>query len=137
MKRNKIRYQAKPKNYPPILLSGRVFLLYHEEAMAVPQKGDLCLIPSCEALHTVQQGRYESTGFVGFYRADIYDGKGWKPALIADFFPHREQYFGKRERPIDTFTLCEEMLSQKTGAVMRRTYREHYAPLAEDGDEEE
>lgn len=99
-------------------------------------KGDLLLHASADALHTVRQGEYWSTGVAGYFKVDVYDGKRWQPVLLNDLFPGREHYFSKRECPIDTFTLCSELLTARMPLTLTRTYREHYA-LAESAPEEE
>ena len=71
-------------------------------------------------------GNFESIGLEGYLKANIFDGKSWKPLSLEEFFPGREYYFGKRDRPIDTFNMCLPALQQTKGTVLVRTYREHY-----------
>lgn len=134
-KKNKKRYQVreKPKTY--ITCTGRIYLQYRdEEAIEQAQKGDLLFFPSVESLHTIRQGDYESTGYAGYFRVDVCDGKAWQPVLLSTLFPGREHYFAKKERPLDTFEHCAELLRQRGEIMLYRTYREHYAV---EGSEEE
>jgi len=127
MKRNKIRYQSKPKEKILIALSGTVYLQYRdEEAIAQAVKGDLLVHPYNDALQTTRQGDYNSTGFSGYFKVDVHDGKDWRPVLPGDIFPGREHHFAKSECPVDTYELCAAMLRALTGKALRRTYREHY-----------
>lgn len=126
-KRNKIRYQSTPKEKILIRLTGRVFLQYRDDdQIAQAAKGDLALYPQNDALHTTRQGDYESTGFSGYFRVDVHDGKDWCPIILTSLFADREHYFSKSECPIDTYRLCEGLLRDRQGSHVRRTYREHY-----------
>jgi len=128
-KHNKVRYQSKPKARVAITLTGVVFLQYaDEEKMADAKKGDLLLYPYNDALHTNRFGEYEATGFTGYFKLDVHDGNTWKPVLLADIFTSQEHYFSKKERPLDTYNLCAELLRARAGQALTRTYREHYQP---------
>lgn len=132
-KRNKIRYQAEKKPRIPLVLSGNVFLRYaDEDAIEAAGKGDLQLFPNNDALNSTRLGEYESTGFSGYFKLDVYDGRNWQPVILTELFPGRENHFTKTERPLDTYHLCADMLSQHAGKALLRTYREHYIM----GDEE-
>lgn len=127
MGKRKITYHSKPKERACLVLTGRIFLMYRDDEQAqAAAKGDLLVYPCCDALHTVRRGDYEGRGHAGYFKADIYDGRDWKPLLAAPLFPHREHHFGKRERPIDAFALCLEMLESCAGRAVTRAYREHY-----------
>lgn len=129
-KHNKLRYQVKEKQKVTITLTGVVFLRYvHDEAAMQAKKGDLLVYPYNDALNTTRQGEYEKTGFTGYFKADVSDGKVWQPVLLGEIFKNNEQYFAKSERPIDTYHLCEEILKNNEGITLVRTYREHYEPL--------
>lgn len=126
-KRNKLRYQVKDKPKVSITLTGKIFLQYVDDEEAVlAQKGDLLIYPNNEALNTTQQGEYIKTGFSGYFKVDVSDGKTWQPLLLNDIFANNENHFSKNEKPIDTYNLCTEILRAKTGATITRTYREHY-----------
>ena len=136
-KRNKIRYQSKLKPQVTLVMSGNVYLEYvDDEALEAPQKGDVKFYPYNEALNSTRVGEYESTGFAGYFKADIYDGWGWRLMLLNDIFPGQENYFSKNERPIDTYTLCREMFVAQPNRVFERIYREHYQPLQNESGEE-
>lgn len=126
-KRNKIRYQSKPIRRITLILSGNVYLRYQDEdAINTPGKGDVMVYPYNEALNSVRQGDYYSTGFAGYFKVDVFDGKEWRLVLLNGIFPDHENHFSKTEQPIDTYRLCEEILKQMGGKTLLRTYREHY-----------
>jgi hypothetical protein len=126
-KRNKIRYKSAPVRRIPIVLTGQVWLKYRDdEAMEQAQKGDLMLHPYNDVLRGPKQGDYESTGYVGYFKLDVHDGKEWRAVIVTGIFEQREQHFSKSERPIDTYGLCAELLAGLKGRVLLRTYREHY-----------
>ncbi len=128
-KRNKLTYQVKEKSKVTITVTDRIFLQYRDDEEALQaQKGDLLVYPNNDALNTTYQGEYEKTGFVGYFKIDVSDGKVWQPLLLNEIFKNNEHHFSKTERPIDTFNLCAEILRAKTGMVIVRTYREHYQP---------
>ena len=132
-KRNKIRYTATAKPTVAIELSGNVYLQYRDdEAVADTHKGDLLCYAECKALHTNFMGEYERTGFVGYFKLDVYDGKAWQPVLLNDIFTEREHHFSKTERSLDTFLLCQQRLQALRGKRLVRTYREHYELEATD-----
>lgn len=133
MKRNKVRYQVKPKKKVIITLSGNVYLQYRDdEVIETAVKGDLMVYPKCEALHTQRVGEYEGLGFSGYFKVDIHDGKQWCLVLVQELFPENQHHFAKNERPIDTYGLIEDLLKAMAGTALQRTYREHYGLADED-----
>ena len=127
-KRNKIRYQSKPVRRITLVLTGKTYLVYRDDdAIAQAQKGDMKVYPYNEALRSTHQGQYENTGFAGYFKVDVYDGKEWRLVLLNTIFPEHENHFSKSERPIDTYRLCLDMLRGLEGKTLLRTYREHYA----------
>jgi hypothetical protein len=127
VKRNKIRYQNKPKDKILIQMTGEVYLQYQDdEAIEQAGKGDLMMFAHNDALHTTRQGDYGSTGFAGYFKIDVHDGWKWCPVILNEVFTQREHYFGKTECPIDTYHLCLELLKTLKGKSLLRTYREHY-----------
>ncbi len=127
-KRNKLRYQSRGNPYPPIIMTGTVLLRHQdEEAIAQAVRGDLQIFLSTDSIaRNLHVGNYEAVGFEGYLKADVFDGKGWRPLSLEEFFSHREYYFGKRDRPIDTYLLCLPLLQAAQGTELLRTYREHY-----------
>lgn len=133
-KRNKIRYKSAPIERKAITLSGEVYLQYEDDdAIEQAKKGDLKLYPMNDSLNGMRLGEYGSTGFSGYFKVDVYDGRQWCLLLLNDIFMHRENHFSKSERPIDTYGFCAEILKSRAGSNVVRTYREHYMP--EDGEE--
>lgn len=137
-KKNKLRYTSKGNQFPRITLTGKLFLRHRdEEIIGEAVKGDLEIYLSTDTFKfNIQIGDYEAMGLEGYLKANVFDGKGWKPISLEEFFPGREQYFGKREQPIDTFALCEPILSGFSGRSLMRTYREHYVLEPEENTEE-
>jgi hypothetical protein len=133
-KRNKVRYNSKGNPYPRIVMTGRVFLRFRdEEILGEAVKGDIQVFLSTDSFKfNIHIGDYDAMGLEGYLKADVFDGKGWKPASIEEFFSHREHYFGKRERPSDTFRMCEPILRACAGTELMRTYREHYVKATEE-----
>lgn len=137
-KRNKLRYKSQGNTFPTITMTGNISLrLFDEEGneiMETPEKGDLQIFLSTDS-HVIPEARgdYESIGLEGYLKANVFDGKGWKPLSLEEFFPDREHYFSKRERPIDTYHMCLPRLETTGGTVLARTYREHYR-IATPGD---
>lgn len=128
-KRNKIRYKAEKKPRVLLTISGNIFLRYvDDEAIESPKKGDLQLFPCNDALNSTRLGDYEGTGFSGYFKVDIYDGRSWQPVIISGIFTGREHHFSKTERPIDRYHLCAEILAPWAGRSLLRTYRDHYTP---------
>ncbi len=126
-KHNKKRYQATPKPTHPIVISGRVFLMYQDdEDMEKAARGDLRLHPSTKELHDVYQGSYDTTGFDGYFRVDVCSGKDWLPVILQSLFPGREHHFGKHECAIDVYEMIKPQLEALRGRTLERTYREHY-----------
>jgi hypothetical protein len=134
-KRNKIRYQSKPKDRKTLTLSGQVYLQYEdEESLPQAKKGDLLVYPHNDALNSTRQGDYYSTGFSGYFKVDVFEGNVWCLVLVNDIFPEGEHHFSKTECPIDTYELIAEILRALAGKTLTRTYREHYM-LADEEDE--
>lgn len=128
-KRNKIRYQSKPKEKVYITLTGQVYLQYvDEEAIATPKRGDMLVFPCNDALNSTRQGDYYSTGFSGYFKVDVFEGNVWCAVIATELFPDKENHFSKTECPIDTYELCVEKLRAMGGTRLVRTYREHYIP---------
>ncbi len=127
-KRNKIRYQSEVKPRILITMTGTVYLRFvDDEAIeTMAQKGDLQVFPNNDALNSTRLGEYDATGFSGYFKVDVYDGRNWQPVIINDIFESHENHFAKTEKPIDTYYICEEILKTYAGKLLLRTYREHY-----------
>jgi hypothetical protein len=126
-KRNKVRYTSSPKEWPPIIMTGNSFLQYEQDEEALlAVKGDVLIYPCNGALTTTKQGDYHSTGFVGYFKLDVHDGREWRPVLVNTIFTEGEHHFSKTECPIDTYNLCLDILKNFAGKPLQRTYREHY-----------
>ncbi len=126
------RYRTEGNTFPRLPLSGRVLLRDRDEETGL-EPGDLRFY-----VHDVlsggpplARGDYESLGRSGYIKAEVYDGREWRLLVMDDFFEDRLHHFNKRERPIDTYTLCKERMEQQAGVALQRIYREHYerAPI--------
>ena len=110
-----------------MVLTGRIFLQFVDDEIALEaQKGDLLVFANNEALQTTHQGEYQLTGFTGYFRVDVSDGRVWQPLIIRDVFKNHENHFSRTERPLDTYKICFEILRALEGKTLLRTYREHY-----------
>jgi hypothetical protein len=136
-KRNKIRYQSKGNQFPKLTLTGKVFLRHRDEdTIPAAVKGDLQIFLSTDIItYNTHVGDYDAMGFDGYLKADVHDGKDWRPLSLEEFFPGREYYFGKRERPIDIVNLCMPVFESSQGVQLMRTYREHYVKAEEPAEE--
>jgi hypothetical protein len=127
-KRNKIRYTSKGNQFPPVALSGRIFVKYRdEEAIAAAQKGDLMFFLSTDSNPAIERGAYDGIGIPGYLKLDVFDGRDWKPVSLEEFFPGREYYYSKYECPSATIAICRPILETFKGRSLLRKYREHYA----------
>lgn len=126
-KSNKVRYKSRGNQFPTITMTGKVTTRTYEEEAQSYEKGDLQVFLSTDSLpYNIHMGNFEAIGYEGYLKADVFDGKDWKPVSLEEFFPQREHYFGKRERPIDTYNMCLSVFENMKGIVLVRTYREHY-----------
>ena len=124
----KLTYQSKGNQFPKILLTGKIFIkdIDDEVEGVVPVKGDLLLFLKFDLQAHFDTCDYERLGRAGYVKADIYDGFKFTPLSLEEFFEHREYYFSKKERPLDTTHLCRELLEKFKGRSTLRKYREHY-----------
>lgn len=129
-KSNKVRYKSLGNQFPTIVMTGKIFLKHIDDEFLKenpPQKGDLQIFLSTDSLaYNEYIGNFEAIGLDGYLKGNIFDGRDWKPLSLEEFFDDREYYFGKRERPIDTYNFCLPTLSKLGGTELSRTYREHY-----------
>lgn len=125
------RYTADPKPIRTLRLTGRCYLRYVDGEETVIETGDMAFYLSTERDGRLPAGHYDVTGYAGYFKAEVYDGKGWHLLALEDFFPDREHHFTKTERPMDTYRLCTERMQDFAGRTVAQTYREHYA-LVED-----
>jgi len=126
-KRNKVRYTAKEVQRIEIILTGSSWVQFlDEDISARAAKGDVLFYAHYSGQSSPAVPDYEVTGYVGYLKMDVFDGKKWCPLLPAGLFDDGEQHFKKSERASDTLALCTELISQRQGAVLLRTYREHY-----------
>lgn len=132
-KKNKIRYTAKDKPKKLITLSGVVGLQFvDDEQLDAAQKGDLALFPKCDAWPDAEDVDYEATGVSGYFKVDMWDGHKWCPVVLAEIFTGKEHYFSKKERAIDCYAICQEILLDLAGKQLAKTYREHYELVEDD-----
>jgi hypothetical protein len=122
--------RGQAKTVKSLFLSGNVYLKYEdEEALETPEKGDICLYLNTENTDKTRiKGDYFRTGYAGYYKAEIFDGKEWQFLNVNDFCEHKEHYFSKSERSFDTYTLCSEFFRNAAGAEVFKGYRGgHYS----------
>lgn len=122
--------RGQAKTVKSLFLTGNVYLKYEdEEQMAAPEKGDIFMYLNTENTTKVAiKGDYFRTGYAGYFKADIFDGKEWQLLNIGEFCEDKENYFTKSECSIDTYHFCSELLRQKEGAEVFKGYRGgHYS----------
>lgn len=136
--RRKKRYQSKGNIYPPLVITGRCFLRHHEESyLDELQPGDMqFFLASDTSRRDSDDPYYDMIGGSGYLKAEIYDGKNWQFLVMDDFFAGKEHHFGKKERPLDTYFICEEVVRELAGTPTYRTYRSHYMRGEPDQNEE-
>jgi hypothetical protein len=139
VKHVKRRYKSKGNPYPPFPITGRSFLLHYDKSYHDSlQKGDILFY-----LHTDTTRRnednpdYELTGGAGYLKAKVYDGKGWHFLVMEELLPGKEHHFSKKERPLDTFYVCQDAVKQLEGYRVQRSYRQHYHLLEPETEEQE
>ena len=133
VKRVKRRYKPKGNKFPTLTLTGRCFLLHHPESyIDALQRGDIMFyMHSDTSFRSKDEPFYEMVGGAGYIKAEVYDGKEWQFLVMDDLFEDKQHHFNKKERPLDTYILCEEFVQTLQGKEMRRIYRSHYEPIPE------
>ncbi|MBN8828474.1 MAG: hypothetical protein J0H68_07190 [Sphingobacteriia bacterium] len=116
--------RGKPKDIKHIVLSGKLFLKYVDDQV-LPENGDVLFVLNNDST-SVYKGTYYSTGYAGFFKIFVFDGRIWQHLIENEFFENKENYFSKKEKPIDAFYICEEIMRSKIGTLVYKTYREHY-----------
>jgi hypothetical protein len=112
------------QDYKKFLLSGNVYIKYYDEPVSLVQ-GDIRLFLHDDSIRTFQ-GDYETTSYSGYLKGEVYDGKHWQLLDFDEFFDDREYKYGKKQRPLDTAILCQEMLANFRNEEIYRTYRGHF-----------
>ncbi len=112
------------EEYRKLILSGKIYIKYHDEPLVV-EKGDVRLFLSNDKVTPIV-GDYEDTTFSGYFKGEVYDGKHWQLLDLDEFFDNREYRFPKKQKPIYTGLLCQEILANIHGVEIFRTYRGHF-----------
>jgi hypothetical protein len=107
-----------------IKLTGKVSIKYIDD-IAQPQLGDIMLLLNDDAVNPVV-GDYENTKTSGYIKAKIFDNLVWQNIDIAEFCTERENKFAKKQKSIDSAVLCKEIIAEKAGITVNRTYRGHF-----------
>ncbi len=117
--------RGQEKTIKSLLLTGTIYLKYEdEEQIAQAVKGDITLYLNTDTSDRVPlKGNYYAKGYAGYFKADIYDGKEWQVLHITDFLEDKEHHFSKSECSIDTYHLIREILAEKAGTEVYRSYR--------------
>lgn len=118
-----MRGQEKPLK--TIILTGNVYLKYEDdEQIARAEKGDIYLYLNSENSERVPlKGNYYNKGYVGYFKADVYDGKEWQILTITDLLEEKENHFSKTECAIYTYQLAADILRTKSGTELYKGYR--------------
>lgn len=124
--------RGQEKDIKKLVFSGNIWLLFEdEEHIETPNTGDIFMYLNIDTMKNLPyKGQYYSAGNVGYFKADIYDGRFWKPLLVNEFFEEKENYFSKKNYPIHAYNLCCEILLKFKDEPVYKTYREHYTRYA-------
>lgn len=115
-----------------ITLTGTVYLKYID-LLQNSKIGDLKLYLSDDAT-AVNLGDYYSIKFSGYFKVKVFDGMNWQHCNIAEFCQADEYKFAKRQQPIATAQLLQELLAAYKNTVIYRTYRSHFTTVQYIGD---
>ena len=107
-----------------ITITGNVYIKYIDD-IAKPSVGDIILLLNDDA-KTVHAGNYDDVCTSGYVKAKLYDGLVWQNIVMGEFCHQRENKFAKKQRPIDSILLCQDIMKQYKGNIMYRTYRGHF-----------
>ena len=131
--KRKKRYQSKGNIYPPLVMTGRCYLMDWEESyLDSLQTGDVRFYMAADSMGRDKENPgYDFIGGAGYIKAMIYDGREWQFLVMDDVFTQKEHHFNKKEMPYDTYVICADVIAGLAGAKLYRTYRQHYK-LTED-----
>ena len=119
--------RGRVKTPKTIILSGIVYLeIEDEEKILAAQKGDIQLKMEIDAQNYENIGNYRVSGFKGYFRLNVYDGRDWFHLSSPEFFEAKENNFSKNEYPYDCFLYCHRFLEKFKGDVLYKSYRDHY-----------
>jgi hypothetical protein len=107
-----------------LTLTGKIYIKYIDD-IASAQAGDLLLLLNDDAV-SINFKSYDEIGCNGYIKAKIYDCKVWQNVDIGEFCINKENRLVKKQRAIDSFLLCKEVLEAHKGTVLNRTYRGHF-----------
>jgi hypothetical protein len=109
-------------------ISGNSFYMYlHEEEIKLAKKGDVAFFSVLETKATDPWRTFETSGFKGYLKAKISDGKEWNHINLAEIFEFRENFFSKQDIPLNVYYLCSELIKLQKGLKLYKTYRDHYS----------
>ncbi len=107
-----------------ITLLGKVYIKYIDQ-IGTCQIGDVLLFLNDDAISN-NPGDYQNLNVSGYIKAKVYDGKIWQNIDISEFCEHKENRFTKKQRALDSAFLCKAIMEDKSGIILRKTYRAHY-----------
>jgi hypothetical protein len=108
-----------------IELSGKVYIKYVEPIVG-PHIGDIKLLLNDDAT-SCHKGSYDNLKLSGYIKAKIFDGLVWQNISIGELCAAREYKFTKRQKAIDSALLCQAIIAELSGTILRRTYRGHFS----------
>ena len=107
-----------------IKLTGKVNIKYIDDTTN-PQIGDIILLLNDDAVNPIV-GDYENTKTSGYIKAKVFDNLVWQNIDISEFCITKENKFAKKQRAIDSALLCKDIITQKVGTIINKTYRGHF-----------
>ena len=106
-----------------IILTGKVYLEgLEQEKIDSAELGDLMLYIDDKRI----RGNYEDLKMSSRIKAQIFDGLDWQFIDITEFCKDEEHKFSKRQKPIYSAQLCQDILQKEAGVTLNRVYRGHY-----------
>jgi len=107
-----------------IKLTGKVYIKYIDDILS-PKAGDILLLLNDDATNPIV-GDYENIKTSGYMKAKIFDELVWQNIDIAELCTEKENKFAKKQRAIDSALLCKDIINERAGIIVNRTYRGHF-----------
>lgn len=131
--------RGKAKPIKPITVTGNAYLIYYISGELLefidpqyegmqPLKGDLGLLPVFDEKRVVEY-HLSRSGHPGYFKPFIFDGKSWCHVKLDDLFLGKENYFSKKDFPLDVYNNLIVPEVKKLGQeklVLYEGYRRHY-----------
>lgn len=109
-----------------IKLTGNVYITGLENhQISKATLGDVAIY-IVEPVYQMMAEEYLFAPQKGYFKAKIFDGKFWQHIDITEFCTQKENKFSKKQNTLDTAALCQDILKQHHGTILKISYRNHY-----------